>query len=431
MVLWPVCAAGHTRRQALVCSDGTGGNALEFFAHLPTFTAFALTLMLTLVFPSVMERVRLPGPVGYIIAGIILGPHVLSVLNPDGKIVTFFADLGKLLLMFFAGFEVDIEQFQRARRKALLFGAATFTAPFLLGAGVAAIMGYPPNACAVIGAVLASHTLLGLPIVKDAGMTGREPVVVTVGATMFTDLLAIKGVLTQLAWLVLYVPAVLFGLTWLARILLAVIGTARTSRALIMLIVMAVAAQIAEWIGLEGIIGAFLAGVTAKRAFGNLPGDDSLEVMSQALFIPIFFITAGFLVDFRLFLDTMRTHFPLVVGILAALFGGKWLAAEIAGRSFGYSGGERQLMYSLTIPQVAATLAVALVAYSSRNAAGERLIDEAMLNATVVLVIVSSILGLVLTGRATDRLRPRQQAPSEQLSEANALADRYPLTGDP
>ena len=142
---------------------------VEFFAHLPMLTAFALTLMLTLVLPSVMERLRLPGPVGYILAGIILGPQVLSVLNPDGKIVGFFADIGKLLLMFFAGYEVDIEQFNRARGKAGTFGALTFSAPFLLGAAVGWVMGYHPNSCAVIGAILASHTLLGLPIMKATG----------------------------------------------------------------------------------------------------------------------------------------------------------------------------------------------------------------------------------------------------------------------
>lgn len=394
---------------------------MEFFAHLPMLTAFAFTLMLTLVLPSLMERLRLPGPVGYILAGIILGPQVLSVLNPDGKIVQFFADIGKLLLMFFAGYEVDIEHFNRARRKAATFGLATFAMPFLLGFAVGWAMGYSPNACAVIGAVLASHTLLGLPIVKAAGLMDREPVVVTVGATVFTDLLSIfvlaiclpihvsgfdpRTVAVELFWLALYVPAVLIGLSWVAAQLLKRLGKNKANRALIMLVVMAVAAQVAEMIGLEGIIGAFLAGVALKKAFGNTPSDDSLEVMSQTLFIPIFFVAAGFLVDFKVFFTTLRQQPLLVVGILAALLGGKWLAAEIVGRVLGYAVTDRQLIYGLTIPQVAATLAVALVAYSTRNTAGQRLIDEPMLNATVVLVILSSLIGLILTQRAARRLR--------------------------
>lgn len=394
---------------------------MEFLSHLPTLTAFAFTLMLTLLLPRLMERLRLPGPVGYILAGIILGPQVLAVLNPDGKVVTFFSDIGKLLLMFFAGFEVDLERFKAAQKKAATFGALTFGFPFVFGAGVGVAMGYPPNACAVIGAILASHTLLGLTVVKQAGLTDREPVVATVGATVFTDLLSIfvlavclpihlsgfdpRGVLVEIGLLVLYVPAVLFGLSWAAKRMLAWVGTSKPGRALVMLLGMAIAAQVAEWIGLEGIIGAFLAGVALKRAFGDMPADDSLEVMSQALFIPIFFIAAGFLVDFKVFFTTLRDQPLLVLGILAALFGGKWVAAEIAGRLFGYRPVERLLMYSLTIPQVAATLAVALVAYGTRNAAGQRLIDEPMLNATIVLVILSSVIGLVLTGQAVDRIR--------------------------
>jgi Kef-type K+ transport system membrane component KefB len=399
---------------------------VEFFAHLPTLTSFALTLMLTLVLPSLMERLLLPGPVGYILAGIILGPQLLSVLNPDGKVVQFFADIGKLLLMFFAGYEVDIEQFNRARRKAATFGFVTFAMPFSLGAGVGWAMGYNPNACAVIGAVLASHTLLGLPIVKAAGLMHRESVVVTVGATVFTDLLSIfvlavclpihvsgfdpRNVLVELLWLAAYVPAVLFGLSWLAGWMLAKLGKSKANRALIMLVVMAVAAQGAELIKLEGIIGAFLAGVALKKAFGKAPADDSLEVMSQTLFIPIFFVAAGFLVDFKVFFTTLRDQPLLVVGILAALFGGKWLAAETGGRALGYAAADRQLMYGLTVPQVAATLAVALVAYSTRNAAGQRLIDEPMLNATIVLVILSSLIGLVLAGRAVRRLKDQEPA---------------------
>lgn len=409
---------------------------MEFFSHLPTLTSFALTLMLTLVFPSLMERLRLPRPVGYILAGVILGPNVLSVLNPDGKIVHFFAELGKLLLMFFAGFEVNIAQFNQARHKAATFGLLTFACPFVFAIGVAAAMEYPANSCAVIGSILASHTLLGLPIVKEQGLMGKEVTIVTVGATLFTDMLAIlvlalcvpihlkgfdlAGVAITLVSLAIYVPAVLLGLSWIVERLLKKFGTTRVSSALVMLLVMAVAAQVAEWIGMEGIIGAFLAGVCLKRAFGEVKGDDALEIMSQALFIPVFFIAAGFLVDFKVFFATLRDQPGLVVGVLAALFGGKWLAAQAAGRLFGYPHAERNLMFALTVPQVAATLAVALVAFSTKNAAGQRLIDQPMLNATVVLVIVSSLIGLILTERASRQINKETADTQTQRSPSSA-----------
>ncbi|WP_234683392.1 cation:proton antiporter [Bradyrhizobium monzae] len=414
---------------------------MEFFSHLPILTSFSLTLMLTLVLPSLMQRLHLPRPVGYILAGIILGPSVLSVLNPEGKVVTFFAELGKLLLMFFAGFEVNIAKFNEARRKAATFGLLTFAWPFALAIGVGATVGYSANSCAVIGAILASHTLLGLPIVKEKGLLDQEATVVTVGATLFTDMLSIlvlalcvpihlrgfdpAGVLVTLFWLAIYVPGVLIGLSWLVKRLLTVFGTSRVSSALIMLLVMAIAAQVAEWIGMEGIIGAFLAGVSLKRAFGEIKGDDSLEIMSQALFIPVFFIAAGFLVDFKIFFATVRDQPWLVLGVLAALFGGKWLAAATTAHLFGYGRPERNLMFALTLPQVAATLAVALVAYGSKNAAGERLIDQPMLNATIVLVIVSSLVGLILAERAARQIERAAPSP-EAAHAANSLREAAP-----
>jgi len=406
---------------------------LEFLTHLPDLTNLSLTLMLTLLLPHLMERLHLPGPIGYILAGIILGPNVLAILNPDGKVVNFFADLGKLLLMFFAGFEIDVDQFNRARRKAVTFGLLTFATPFLLAVALGAMLGYPLVACAVIGAVLASHTLLGLATLKKYDLMGSEPVVATVGATVFTDMLAILilaiclpihvggvdpvAVGIQLAWLAVYVPGILFGLSAVAKWLLRVLGTTKAAHTTIVLLAIAVAAQFAEWIGMEGIIGAFLAGVALKRALGNTKSDDSLEVISHSLFIPVFFITAGFLVDFKLFFFTLRDQPLLVVGVLGALFGGKWLAAQVAGRLFGYRSSERALMFALTVPQVAATIAVALVAYATINPAGERLIDRPMLNATVVLVIVSAVAGLILTERAAKRVvSPPTVAPSVAAS---------------
>ena len=337
---------------------------MEFLTHLPVLTNLALTLMLTLLLPQLMERLHLPGPIGYILAGLILGPNILAILSPDGKVVNFFADLGKLLLMFFAGFEIDVDQFKRARHKAATFGLLTFASPFLLAVALSISLGYPPVACAVIGAVLASHTLLGLPILKKYDLMGSEPVVATVGATVFTDMLAIlvlaiclpihvggvdaTAVAIQLVWLAVYVPGILFGLSAIVKWLLGVLGTTKAARTTIILLAIAVAAQIAEWIGMEGIIGAFLAGVALKRALGDTKCDDALEVVSHTLFIPVFFITAGFLVDFKLFFFTLRDQPLLVVGVLGALFGGKWLAAETAGRLFGYGSRERSLMFGLT-----------------------------------------------------------------------------------
>lgn len=82
----------------------------------------------------------------------------------------------------------------------------------------------------------------------------------------------------------------------------------------------------------------------------------------------------------------------------------KWLAAEIAGRIWRFPAADRGLMASLTLPQVAATLAAALVGYDAVNAAGVRLLDQQMLNVVLVLVVVTSVLGPVLTEVYAKRL---------------------------
>ena len=395
--------------------------------RLPPLTAFALCLVLTLTLPRLMQRLRLPGPIGFILAGVLLGPQVFGVLHPHGAVVEFFSDLGKLLLMFLAGFEIDMAEFARARKKSALFGALTFAFPFMAGAMVALIGGYSWNSCALIGSILASHTLLGLPVVKEAGLAGRESVLVTIGATVFTDILSIlvlaiclhihlagfsaSALGLELLELVIYVPAVLLGLSWIARFLLRRYGTSKSGRVLILFLLMATAAQGAEWIQLEGIIGAFLAGIATKRAFRDTPTEDALEVISHSLFIPAFFVSAGFLIDFKIFFATLLHHPLLVVGIVGGLLAGKWIAAWLASQAFGYNRDDRFMMFSLSVPQVAATLAVALVAYGAKNFAGVRLIDEPVLNATIVLVIVTSFAGLVWAGKASARLKRADELP--------------------
>src|SRR5262245_10386897 len=124
---------------------------LDFAHHLPLLTKFALALVCILLLPRLVERLRMPGPIGFLLAGLLLGPHGLGALQEQGPVLVFFADLGKLLLMFFAGFEVDADEFSRARNKSALFGILSFSLPFLGGAGLAAALGYSLNASMLIG----------------------------------------------------------------------------------------------------------------------------------------------------------------------------------------------------------------------------------------------------------------------------------------
>ena len=111
----------------------------------------------------------------------------------------------------------------------------------------------------------------------------------------------------------------------------------------------------------------------------------------------MFFVSIGFLIDVRVFLQTLVERTGLVIGIVGGLIASKYLAAQLTRRMFGYSRSQGHLIWSLSLPQVAATLAAAIVAFQTKNAAGVRLIDEPAINTVLVLVVVTSILGPVLT----------------------------------
>ena len=160
---------------------------------------------------------------------------------------------------------------------------------------------------------------------------------------------------------------------------------------------MAIAGMIAELINLPGIVGAFLAGLAVNAAAQSKPAKAELQFFGKALFIPSFFIVTGFLINPVTFVQSIVENFPLVAGLVAALLLGKWVAAAGVGRAFGYPPAARLTVWALTLPQVAATLAATLVVYDTRNSSGERLLDDMMLNAVLVLMLVTSILGPLLT----------------------------------
>jgi Kef-type K+ transport system membrane component KefB len=159
----------------------------------------------------------------------------------------------------------------------------------------------------------------------------------------------------------------------------------------------ALAGVAAEAINLEPIIGAFLAGLAVSRALSHSEAKAELEFLGNSLFLPIFFLSIGFLIDMRVFLQTLIDKPWLVAGIVGGLIAAKFVAARLTQRLFGYSHSQGNLIWSLSLPQVAATLAAAIVAFQTKNAAGARLIDEPLINTVLVMVVVTSILGPILT----------------------------------
>jgi len=149
---------------------------------LPNLAKFALGMAIIVGVPPLSRKLRLPSVVGLLLCGVVIGPHVLGVFPVHPAVANFFADLGKLLLMFFAGLEIDLALFRRARTRSIIFGLLTTGIPLALGMAVGMWFGFQTIPAIVLGSLLASHTLLALTILRQLGETKLEPVTVTVGA---------------------------------------------------------------------------------------------------------------------------------------------------------------------------------------------------------------------------------------------------------
>lgn len=400
--------------------------------HLSPLASLALALSLSILLPKAMERLRLPGVLGYILAGVILGPAVTGYIEHDGKVMQFLAEIGKLLFMFFVGFEIDIEEFNKSRRRSMIFGALTFGLPFAAGVTLATATGYSPNGAALIGSLIASHTLLAFPILQKLGLTRHPAVLMVIGGTIFTDIASMMVLavtvsvhqtgfswaflLKEIVQLAIYVPLVIFGAGSLARKAIIRYGDRPELRMMILLVMIAACAEGAALIQLEGIVGAFLAGIAAKRTLRGKFAVEQLEVTAHAIFIPAFFLATGFLIDFGLMGKTLMERPLIVAGLLIALFFGKYLASWLTARIFPDLQRDVSLVASLSLPQMAATLASAVVAYETLNPGGERLLDGGYVNGILLLVVVTCVLGPILTSRAARATRQVDDPPDHELS---------------
>lgn len=384
-------------------------------AALSPLAKFAVAIAIFVGVPPLARQVRLPEMVGLLLFGVALGPHVLGLFGENRPVADFFAELGKLLLMFSAGLEIDITLFRKAETRSIIFGLVTTTVPLLLGTLLGLAFGYAVLPALVVGSLLASHTLLGLSVLRGLGAMQLEPVIVTIGATVLSDTLSLivfaiclptytagfslAGLATQIIEIAVFVPLILFGLSRAGAYALSKVETNEPAHFVLLLGIMAVAGILADFINLPDIVGAFLAGLAVNAAVRDHPARTKLEFFGKSLFIPSFFVVTGFLIDPVAFAQSVVDNFPLVAGIIATLLLGKGIAAAVVGRAFGYTPAARLTIWALTLPQVAATLAATLVAYHTVNAAGERMIDIRMLNAVLVLMVATSILGPVLTER--------------------------------
>ena len=351
--------------------------------------------------PRIAEALRLPGMVGLVLFGMALGPHGLHVLATKEIALQALGNFGLLYLMFSAGLELDLKLFVKMKRAAITFALLSFAIPFTLGVVSAKLLSYHWAAAILMGSNWGSHTLVTYPLLRSMGLARNRAVSTVVGATAVTDtsallvLSVVSGtvkptgsmavqLLTIAIDLALLVSWSLLALPVVARWFFARVGTDRSYRFVFGIAAFLVGGVLAEAGGIDAIVGAFFAGLGLNRAIPEeSPLMDRLQFMGSTLFIPIFLVSVGVLLQPKVMIDPKTLGIALVFTL--AVLGGKALAAVAAGRAFRFTWPEIGVMSGLSGSQAAATLATTLVG------AKLGLFDKQTINAVLVVILASLV----------------------------------------
>lgn len=376
---------------------------------------FLVVMLIILIAPIAMGKLRIPHIIGMILAGVIIGPHGLGILDKDSSF-DIFGKVGLYFIMLLAGLEMDMEDFRHNRTKAVTHGLLVFSIPIIIGFAInKTVLGYGLLTSILLASMYASYTLIAYPTIMKFGLSQERSVTIAVGATAITDTLTLlvlaviaglfKGELT--AWF-----GVMIMVKTVAMFAVIIFFFPRMARKffrhyegnviqfIFVVFLTFLGAMMMEIIGLEGLLGAFLTGIVLNRYIPRVSLlMNNLKFVGNAIFIPYFLIGVGMLVSIKsLFagFDTLKVAFVMITIALSA----KWLASLTTQKIFGMSKLERNIIYGLSNAQAGATLAAVLVGYNLIMPNGERLLNENVLNGTIILILVTCIFSSFTTERA-------------------------------
>lgn len=380
----------------------------------PTWTFF-LVLVIILFAPLLLRRIRVPHIIGLMLAGVVVGPFGLNVIERD-RSFEIFGQVGIYYIMFLAALELDMGSVEHYGRRGLQFGLLTFFIPLLIGGASAQfILHYGPGTSSLLGCLFASHTLVSYPIVRRYGLGRHRSVVISVVATVIAIFLALLLVAVTVGrmradsdwhfWLWFALKCVAYGLF----VILAFPRLGRwflrryddsVMQFIFILSLMFLSAALAELAGLEGLLGAFLAGLVVNRLIPRTsPLMNRIEFVGNALFIPYFLIGVGMIIDVNiLFRDTTTIWIVFVMVVAATL--GKLLAAEVMRFTSRGDRDSSMLMFGLTNSHAAGALAIVMIGTDP----AVNLMDNSVLNGTVMLILFSCIISSLATTYGARRL---------------------------
>ncbi len=399
---------------------------------------FALILFIILLAPILFRRFKVPGIIGLIIAGVIIGPHGLNLIAKNSAI-DLFSTIGLLYIMFLAGLELDLKGFSNYKHKSLVFGFFTFISPFAIGYPVCRyLLEFSFETSFLVSSMFATHTLVTYPIVSRFGISRNEAVGITVGGTMLTDtavliILAVisgsvNGEITPGFWIrfsisvLLFLGIVLWLIPKLATWFFRHFEGEKNSHFIFVLAMVFLSAFLSELAGLEPIIGAFAAGIALNKLIPHTSSlMNRLEFVGNSLFIPFFLIRVGMLINLHVLLEGPHALIIAATLTIVALIG-KYIAAWITSAIFKYSKANRHLIFGLSSSHAAATIAVIMVGFRIG------IVDENILNGTIVLILVTCLVASFVTEHSAKHvlITDKSESPAlPSISEQKILVPIY------
>lgn len=395
-----------------------------------------LILLIILAVPILCEKIHIPSIIGLILAGVVIGPYGMGWVERS-ETINSLGQLGLLYLMFISGIEISMSDLQKERYKSMLFGLYTFLIPLVLGFAVGYwVFGYSLVSSILLGSMLGSHTLITYPVVSRYNIQRNRAVSLIIGGTIVAVTAAMIFLAVSVStsqgdnglwfWLrmgvgsAVMVAAVFYGIPRLAEWFFKRYNDSIVEYMFVVL--MAAGSGVIAWLaGLEPVLGVFLAGLALNRQIPNLsPLMNKINFVGNAIFIPVFLLGVGMLIDLRSFVQSWDAA---VVALLmtGAVILGKWLAAWLAQRSFGLTKHERQLTFGLSNAKAAGSLAVVTIAFKVIQADGTRLLDENVLNGTVVMILITCAVSSFLTEHAAKRIALEDMQAEPEQAQAQRI----------
>ena len=424
-------------------------NLSQYFPITDPTLIFFVVLLMILLSPIIMGRLRIPHIIGMVLAGVIVGKYGLNILERDASF-ELFGRVGLYYIMFLAGLEMDMEGLKKNRTRVIVFGLLTFLVPFAMTyfMGVS-LLSYTPLAALLLSAIMASNTLIAYPIVGRYGLTRHTSSTLSVGSSMmalFMALIVMASIVNSFQgeggigfWVLFVVKFFVYSIGLilviprLTRWFLRRYSDA-VMQFIFILAVVFLSAALSDAIGLEGIFGAFLSGLILNRFIPRVsPLMNRIEFTGNALFIPYFLIGVGMLINVRLLFQ--GTHILWVVFCLV-LFGtlGKAIAAYLAAGVFRMPRLAGHMMFGLTSAHAAGAIAMVMVGRRLEISPGVYLFGDEVLNGIVIMILFTCVISTVVTEWAAQRLRLKEKKEPELVKTVNdekiLIPVKYPEYAD-